>query len=371
MALILAKSPVIRGGINGTGTYLGAEMDLYIYQGTQTTDRANGVYYSLFAEHTPQASNPTVYDVYTFDISTFITDFIESTYDGTWANSTNEAVWVDFRTRVIQSNGTAGAWQSFTQYYCSEGYGYFNDDLTNRTTGYQAQTDDNFFVLISPGTTLYVPDGELLTIPINANSYDVAYDAFFHLPTVGADTITFTTPITESTDLIYYWTEDGLQDYDRITQDQDVAADIVVNYIERVTEYKHTPIKIVFKNKFGALQEMWFFGKTTLQTSTTKDQFNRGNTSDYLGLVDSTKHSKVVFNKMGSEQITLNSGWQVEANNELFRQLFLSEYVWMHYEGDVLPVNVLDSNIQYKTSINDKLINYTINFEFAFNKILT
>jgi hypothetical protein len=41
----------------------------------------------------------------------------------------------------------------------------------------------------------------------------------------------------------------------------------------------------------------------------------------------------------------------------------------MEIDGNVLPVNVSDSSFSYKTSLNDKLINYTIKIDFAFDTI--
>ena len=54
--------------------------------------------------------------------------------------------------------------------------------------------------------------------------------------------------------------------------------------------------------------------------------------------------------------------------NEVFRQLLLSERVWIDYNG-TLPVNVGTSSLKFKQSLNDKLINYTISFDFAYDKI--
>ena len=41
----------------------------------------------------------------------------------------------------------------------------------------------------------------------------------------------------------------------------------------------------------------------------------------------------------------------------------LSEQVWLVISGSVVPVRVTTSDVQYKTSLNDKLVNYTIEFE--------
>ena len=47
----------------------------------------------------------------------------------------------------------------------------------------------------------------------------------------------------------------------------------------------------------------------------------------------------------------------------------LSEQVWIKKDGEILPINVKTSSLTYKTSVNDRLINYTIEFDYAFDKI--
>ena len=77
------------------------------------------------------------------------------------------------------------------------------------------------------------------------------------------------------------------------------------------------------------------------------------------------------YNKNGVESITLNSGFVVEALNESFKQLMLSEEVTLHdFDNNVTQaVNVTDSELKYKTSVNDKLINYSIDLEMSNNII--
>jgi len=47
----------------------------------------------------------------------------------------------------------------------------------------------------------------------------------------------------------------------------------------------------------------------------------------------------------------------------------LSESVYVYKDSLKLPVNVSDSSIEYKTNVNDKLVNYTIEFDYAYDKI--
>jgi hypothetical protein len=79
------------------------------------------------------------------------------------------------------------------------------------------------------------------------------------------------------------------------------------------------------------------------------------------------------FNVVGKESITLSSGFLSEEYNEVFKQMMLSEKVWVTNITDkgeqVLPINVKTSNITYKTSLNDKLVEYTFDFDNSFNVI--
>ena len=53
------------------------------------------------------------------------------------------------------------------------------------------------------------------------------------------------------------------------------------------------------------------------------------------------------------------------------KQLMMSEKVWMIASDDdtVYPVVVKSQDLVYKTGVNDKLTQYTMEFEFASDKI--
>ena len=87
------------------------------------------------------------------------------------------------------------------------------------------------------------------------------------------------------------------------------------------------------------------------------------------GSYDISKHQNRILNKQGKEKLTLNSGFYDEQYNEVFTQLMLSEKVWINIANQTLPIEITSSSFAYKTSLNDKLINYTIEIEYAFNKI--
>lgn len=176
----------------------------------------------------------------------------------------------------------------------------------------------------------------------------------------------------------------GVGEYDRIqfqaqtTNEQDSlslslegvsvtesVADRIIK-VEDIEECKYTPYKIIFRNKLGAKQELWFFKSSRLSMQIERDEFQGNTIKDYRsGIISS--HRGVNFSTMSKQTLTINSGFVPESFNEIFKQLMLSEQVWIDYNQQVLPINISNQSIDYKTSLNNKLINYTIDVEFSFN----
>ena len=83
MAKINVRSPYF---VNVTATNLTqCDMELYIYEGTQTTDRGAVIY-----DIESVAYNESV----TFEISELVRDYLDVTFDGTY---TGQNIWVDYR----------------------------------------------------------------------------------------------------------------------------------------------------------------------------------------------------------------------------------------------------------------------------------
>jgi len=129
--------------------------------------------------------------------------------------------------------------------------------------------------------------------------------------------------------------------------------------------------KITFVNKFGALQDIWFFLKFVNRTTKKQEQFQR-NIISSTGTYDVNTHTKQVYNTIANTSITLSSGYYPEWANQWFEQLLLSEQVWLTRpkpfnpsQDEVVPVNVKKNSMVQKTSLNDKLIEYTFDFELS------
>ena len=59
--------------------------------------------------------------------------------------------------------------------------------------------------------------------------------------------------------------------------------------------------------------------------------------------------------------------------NESIKQLLVSEQVWLRKEEggteQTIPINITDTQQTFKTGINDKVVQYTITAEYAFDMI--
>ncbi len=133
--------------------------------------------------------------------------------------------------------------------------------------------------------------------------------------------------------------------------------------------------KITFVNKFGALQDIWFFLKSVNTTNKKSENYQR-NIISSTGTYSVNSHTKQVYNTIANTNITLSSGFYPEWSNQWFEQLLLSEQVWLtrtdpfdSSDTQVVPVNVKKNSIAKKTVLNNKLIEYTFDFDMSFDYI--
>lgn len=129
-------------------------------------------------------------------------------------------------------------------------------------------------------------------------------------------------------------------------------------------ECRYTPLDIVFQNKEGAMQIITFFKAQKKSMNVTDETFE----SD-RGQPSTGAHQFVRYNVNAKSKFTINSGFVDEDQNENFRQLFLSERVWSYDGTTFTPLNISSKQFEFKTRANDRLINYEVEFSFAYNEI--
>ena len=319
-----------------------AELQLYIYDGT------SGGYSASDLKYTLSKSRISTQDNILFEISELVRDYIDLTFNNDYLSKTK---WVTSITRLYDADGTEFATGSpvTNNYLALDGYGYFED-------GINPQLSDN---LLMTNTRIYLPENTAGKLPILAEG-------------VGKVIIdSATTQVTDngnSNQKIQYLTipanSSTIQVYD--TDDATLLATVTV---DNVCEPKFTPYKITFVNKHGAYQDVYMF-KKSIERMNVKDEVYKANIIDASSLTYATyKGQQERYNVSATKSLEMNTGFVDENFNQAIEELLLSENVWIRWEGKTLPVLVKTKDMTYKTSLNDKLINHTLQFEFAFSKI--
>ena len=133
-------------------------------------------------------------------------------------------------------------------------------------------------------------------------------------------------------------------------------------YVESIEECKFTPAVCTFINRYAGWQPLTFYKQQTINISTTSNQYKMFQASSNY---DVRIGQYQTMNTTGKKTIKLNTGWVTEDYSELISDLLLSETISL----DRVPVNVKTKSVELKTHIKDRLINYEIEFEYAFDII--
>lgn len=376
MAKINVRSPYF---INLSTTNLtSATLEIQIYIDAANTSWQGSPQYTL----TSTAVNEKI----NFEISELIKDYIPAEFNGTYPSTTTATddyttMYVDYRvteyiSTVAQTPVDTLGVRAFL------GYGYFEEGVNPQLLqGY-----------LQSNATILKLDDDALRVPVdNENTNSVAFfnngqqihtwtpltgariqDQIVYVSTASADVDNYRERVEASNGIF----EDNpcIQEFLRnetIYPVDEVIIDgvegITVLRVENIQECKYTPYKLTFINKFGVYQDIYFFKNSKLAMNTNEEMYKSNILTN--GTYNTYDAQKKLLTKNGNQRLTLNSGYYPESNNEVFRQLFLSEKVWIEYKSKTLGVTIESKNIDYKTSLTDSLINYTVDLSFAFDTI--
>ena len=257
----------------------------------------------------------------TFEISELCRDYLDIVFNNSY---TSQVVDVSFSLQfynAINAGGSTVGSAQVTDFKGLDGYTYFEQGSNVTVTGTQAAQSN---------VSVYMPE--------NTSGY---------IPSLGTANILYNSVSTTQTTKTVNGT---------------------VFTINRICSPKYDPYKVTFINKFGALQDLYFFTKRVDKTSVKKESY-KSNTINTSGVYNTYNHSKQTYDVFANDTFTLSTGFVDENVNYAIEELLLSEQVWVRQNSQTLPIVPITSSLQKKTSLNDRLVEYTIEFEFAYNKI--
>jgi hypothetical protein len=119
------------------------------------------------------------------------------------------------------------------------------------------------------------------------------------------------------------------------------------------------------------VQDFWLFKRRDENTAISKEQYLENTLAEGVSGVSYSlnRATKIPNNFNVNKGLKLNTGFVDEGQNETIQQLLLTEKAWIHEDNNVFPILPTTNSLQYKTQLNDKLINFTIDFDYAYNEI--
>jgi hypothetical protein len=255
------------------------------------------------------------------DISELVRDYVNPTYAGTLTDQLAGEVAVDVDVEFYDADNATGTQVGTTQsesHVAYDAYGYFSE-------GYNFDFGDQ--VLLSE-TTIWMPENESGSFyqTVGGNLTIVSFNA--------------------------------------------TAEQLGSIVIKRQPCDKYEPVEVVFINKFGVPQDIYFFAKRVDSLNTSGENYQSG-AINANGSYSTNSHQIVDFDRNGKKSYNLSTGYVSEAFNSYMQELLLSEQVWLKIDSSVIPVQVKSPSVTYKTSLNDKLVAYTVDFEEANDLITT
>ena len=376
MSKINVRSPYF---VNLSTTNLtSATLEIRIYIGEAETSWQGSPQYTL--------TSTAINDKINFEIAELIKDYIPAAFNGIYPSQNfseddNTTVYVDYRiTKTVSgSKGTPVDTLGVRAFY---GYGYFEEGANPQLL--QGYLQSNTTILKLHDAPIRIPvDNE------NTNSVVFLYQGqqvYSWLPSTGLkiqDQIAYVSngvngadSFKERVELAGGTYEDNAcidefeEDFELHPVDKVLVSGVeglTIIKVDNIYECKFNPYKITFINKFGVYQDIWMFKKNSISIAATEQKFKRNILTN--GSYNTYSHQNTILTKNAKQSLTLNSGYYPESNNELFKQLILSERVWIEYDDKTLPVIITSNSLGFKTSLNDKLIDYTIQVEFAYQTI--
>jgi hypothetical protein len=358
-----------------------AKMRLYIYTGSITIDKGSPKY--TITKNTIDSNTYVV-----FEISELVRDYLEIEFDGEYDSQT---VWVesDIIQYPLADGGGTAIDNDNNDYIAFDGYGYFHEGTNPQLSRGLLMSNNTIFRLNDSNVRIPVftedtnsvtffykgeekrtqtimnstfTSGQIDYVTVSGQDNNDTYEERVLTDGGTLETSSCLTNFLNQLDI-------GLVDEVYIATDNGVE----VVKILSTDECKYEPYKVTFVNKFGALQDLWFFKKSVESTSVTSEQFKASIFDQSTLSYKTYKHQQQAFLAQGKDRITMNTGYVNDDHNAVLEELLLSEQVWYteitETEEKVIPVIPLTKSITYKTSVNDKLANYTVDFEHAFDKI--
>ena len=270
---------------------------------------------------------------------------------------------------VVTYNLIAGTYvlESTETYRAFDGYGEYqlgaNPDYSIGKFVALAEPNKNFYYYNS---NLYPTTSESLSGTLTAfipRNYIVVY-----IDLVTALSYTFS-PTSDGVYDLYRVPTSMINNGAELTIYTPLSVPVYTCNFRPIQECKYEPIVLDFINKYGGWQRETFFKASFESLEVQSTPYNFMQSFDSSMTYDIRQGQKQIFNNNGGIKYKINSGWVEEDFSENLQELLLSERVLWTKGNTKLPIRINTKSINKEKNINNKKINYSLDFEMAFDVI--
>jgi len=325
--------------------------ELFIWNGTYSS-AAPGAATRTLSKKVPSSVVTTV----NYNISNYIREYISFTDEPQIYNTTSDVNIVQFCNVKVKLY-LAGVLQSTTQYVALDGFGYYEDDY-NPTL----QT-----AMLTEGTYYYHYDSSGAVSDINKRPGHLTIDGlstwtvkYTNLVSGATYSQSLSTTMLRKVPRVYvtYWADGNKVE----VLDGSLAVQATY-YFKPIEECKYDVYYLDFINRFGAWQKEFLFKASKQSMEVKNTDYNLMSSSYNYNPLNATKS---VMNANGNESIRCNTGWVDEFfGTSTLKELLLSERILLNGK----PVKMKTKGFETQKHINEKLINYVLEFDNAYDII--
>ena len=344
--IILSRSPY-NVFIEPTVLFDSAEIEMRLYRGEFDVDKPITPQFTL-SNQVIKAGQTKI----NFEVAKFVNDYCKSNIPtfgiGINTSTAFDSVWLETTLTAFYLGSNIG--QQVKNFYAVDGFGYHTELMNPKLQTNVLSSITNHIVYRNSDYPIYFVSEGLLSIKVGGVSQPFGLNPEFNNQLVSYINMNSYTEDADSF-LVRFTYETGNEDH----------------FITVKDACKYPLYNCFFKNKYGVWQSIPF--------SLRNKQSFEVESSEYMPIISTfgeyslQSHQQKTFNPNSKEKITCNTDYLPEYYNLLFDELMLSEFVYLENDGQYLPVNVNKKSFERKTRLFDKLIQYTMEFEYSFNKI--
>jgi len=130
---------------------------------------------------------------------------------------------------------------------------------------------------------------------------------------------------------------------------------------------RYTPVRVVWLNRLGGYDAHNFNMKSIHTTDIKKDTYEQQH-HDWTGfayIYDKQSRGTTDYNVALNKKVTINTDYLSEDESVWMEDLATSPDVYIEEGNELIAVNIDPRRIQRKTSLNDKLMQYTFELNYA------